>query len=161
MKLIHRLEPLFWILFGAGGFVAAFFLPGLVFCLAIAGPLGWFDPYATDYHRMYGLVSSPVGLKPITRADFDEFVECFRPGAIADREPTWSDDNPDGRWRCYDYEDLLKRDKVSLDLFWLRDESLEDSDSLPEPDVLATEIADDLQAALEQFAGIAQELGED
>ncbi len=61
MNLIHRLEPIFWVLFGAGGFVAALLLPGLIFCLAIAGPLGWFDPYATDYQRMYGLVSSPVG----------------------------------------------------------------------------------------------------
>ena len=61
MKLIHRLEPLFWVLFGAGGFAAALLLPGMIFCIAIAGPLGWFDPYATDYHRMYGLVSNPVG----------------------------------------------------------------------------------------------------
>ena len=99
--------------------------------------------------------------RQITRADFDEFVECYKPGKIADRKPTWSEENPEGRWRSYDYGELLKRDKMSLDLFWLRDESLEDSDNLPEPDVLAAEIADDLQAALEQFAGIAQELSEE
>ncbi|MEI8167819.1 MAG: hypothetical protein WCG26_15665, partial [Chloroflexales bacterium] len=65
---------------------------------------------------------------------------------------------PTGRWRAYSYEELLARDKVSLDLFWLRDESLEDSASLPEPDVLAAEIVQDLQAALAQFAAIAEDL---
>ena len=49
---------------------------------------------------------------------------------------------------------------ANLDLFWLRDESLEDSANLPEPDVLAAEIVEDLRAALEQFATIAEELGE-
>jgi type I restriction enzyme M protein len=54
----------------------------------------------------------------------------------------------------------MARDKANLDLFWLRDESLEDSANLPDPDVLAAEIVEDLQAALAQFAAIAEELGE-
>jgi len=53
---------------------------------------------------------------------------------------------------------LLKRDKVNLDIFWLRDESLEDSANLPDPDVLALEIAEELEAALEQFSAIAEDL---
>jgi len=65
---------------------------------------------------------------------------------------------PDGRWRVFDYDELLKRDKVNLDIFWLRDKSLEESDDLPEPDVLAQEIADDMQTALEQFSAIAEKL---
>ncbi len=65
---------------------------------------------------------------------------------------------PDGRWRAFDYDDLMKRDKANLDIFWLKDKSLADGDNLPEPDVLAQEIADDLQTALDQFAGIAAEL---
>jgi len=97
---------------------------------------------------------------PIHRSDFDEFVKLFKPGAMHKRKATWSDENPDGCWRCYDYEDLLKRDKLSLDLFWIRDDSLEDSASLPDPDVLAAEIVEDLQDALEQFAGIAAALEE-
>jgi len=95
----------------------------------------------------------------IKRSDFDEFVDLFKPGAIHKRKPTWSDAKPDGRWRSFDYEDLLKRDKLSLDLFWIKDESLEDSESLPAPDVLAAEIVEDLQDALEQFTGIAAALG--
>ena len=62
------------------------------------------------------------------------------------------------RFKCFSYEDLLKRDKVNLDIFWLKDESLEDSANLPAPDVIAAEIAEDLQAALDQFALIASDL---
>lgn len=66
-----------------------------------------------------------------------------------------------GRWRCYDYADLIARDKASLDIFWLKDDSLEDSDKLPEPGVIAAEIVQDLEAALEQFRLIAEDLGEE
>lgn len=95
---------------------------------------------------------------PIRRDDFAEFIELFQAGAIGKRKATWSPENPDGRWRAYDYEELLKRDKLSVDLFWIKDESLEDSASLPDPDLLAAEIVEDLQDALEQFAGIAAAL---
>ncbi len=64
----------------------------------------------------------------------------------------------EGRWRCYDYDELIARDKASLDIFWLKDESLADSDNLPPPDVIAQEIVDDLEAALEQFRLIAGDL---
>src|SRR6185295_10099637 len=93
-----------------------------------------------------------------TRDDFNEFVECYQPGAMHKRKETWSQENPDGRWRCYDYEELTKRDKLSLDLFWVKDKSLTDTDSLPAPDIIAAEIVDDLQSALEQFTKIANRL---
>jgi type I restriction enzyme M protein len=96
---------------------------------------------------------------PLRRDDLDDFVQCFRPENRYERSSTWSEATPDGRWRSYSYEELLHRNKVSLDLFWLRDESLEDSANLPDPDVLAAEIAEDLKAALDQFAQIAEELG--
>ena len=96
---------------------------------------------------------------PLARADLDEFVACYNPLNRHDRVPTWSAANPEGRWRSYDYhDDLLRRDKLSLDLFWLQDTSLEDAANLPEPDLLAAEIADDLLAAYEQFAAIAADL---
>jgi hypothetical protein len=81
---------------------------------------------------------------------------CGRPCSI---RPTWSEDNPEGRWRCHGYDELLKRDKLSLDLIWIEDKSLTDTDALPEPHILATEIADDLEAALEQFTKIAARFG--
>jgi type I restriction enzyme M protein len=112
---------------------------------------------------------------PLKRADLDEFVESYNPTNRQDRNPTWSDssspsmeplhsdipvqhDNPNGRWRAYDYDEIINRDKASLDIFWLKDESLEDSDNLPEPDIIAAEIVEDLQAALEQFKEIADDL---
>jgi type I restriction enzyme M protein len=91
---------------------------------------------------------------PLKRADLDEFVACFSPENRHERK----EGGAESRWRSFAYEELLKRDKLNLDIFWLRDKSLEDSENLPEPDVLAQEIADDLQTALEQFAAIAAEL---
>jgi type I restriction enzyme M protein len=98
--------------------------------------------------------------KPLVRADLDEFVACFRSGDRPSRAPTWSEANPAGRWRAYDYDELVARDKCSLDLFWLRDESLEASENLPEPDVLAGEIAENLRSALALFEEVAADLGE-
>jgi type I restriction enzyme M protein len=95
---------------------------------------------------------------PIRDDDFAEFTACYKPGREHERVPTWNLENPDGRWRSYDYDDLVKRDKLSLDLFWIRDRSLTDVDALPAPDVIAAEIADDLEAALEQFTRIAARL---
>lgn len=96
--------------------------------------------------------------KRMTRADLDEFVACYRPGDRNQRQATWSETTPEGRWRPYSYEEILARDKVSLDLFWLRDESLEDSASLPEPHLLAQEIADDLRSALAQIEDVLGDL---
>ena len=95
---------------------------------------------------------------PLKRGDLDEFVKCYNPENRHERKPTWSEKNPDGRWRAFDYEELINRDKASLDIFWLKDESLEESDNLPEPDVIAREIVEDLESALEQIKEIAEDL---
>ena len=79
----------------------------------------------------------------------------IRSAAMHKRKATWTEAKPDGRWRCFDYDELLKRDKLSLDLFWIKDQSVEGSSTLPDPDVLAQEIVDDLEDALEQFTSIA------
>jgi len=97
---------------------------------------------------------------PLKREDLDEFVKCCNPKNRHKRKPTWSEKKPDGRWRSYDYDELINRDKASLDIFWLKDESLEDSENLPDPEILAQEIVEDLEAALEQFRQIAEDLGE-
>jgi type I restriction enzyme M protein len=96
---------------------------------------------------------------PMKREDLDEFVACYNPNNRHDRKATWSEKNPEGRWRIYGYEELVARDKASLDIFWLKDESLADSDNLPAPEVIAQEIVEDLEAALEQFRLIAGDLG--
>ena len=74
------------------------------------------------------------------------------------REATWSENNPDGRWRSYSLDEIQKRDKLSLDLFWIKDKSLTDTESLPAPDILAAEIADELESAFELFCKIAAKL---
>ena len=106
---------------------------------------------------------------PLKFEDLDGFVKCYngnldRPDKQAGgnrhtRKATWSDKKPDGRWRAYDYDELIARDKASLDIFWLKDDSIEDSANLPNPDIIAQEIVDDLEAALEQFRLIANDLG--
>ncbi len=94
----------------------------------------------------------------LQRSDLDDFVACYKPGEPHKRRPTWSPKTPEGRWRPYTLEEILQRDKCSLDLFWLKDESLEGSDNLPEPGVIAAEIVEDLKAALEQFAEVELDL---
>jgi len=95
---------------------------------------------------------------PLKRSDLDDFVKCYHRENRHDRTPTWSPECPDGRWRSFTLEELLQRDKVSLDISWLKDESLEESANLPDPDVIAAEIAEDLRAALEQFESITEDL---
>jgi len=62
------------------------------------------------------------------------------------------------RFKAFTCEQIMQRDKVSLDIFWLKDDSLEDSENLPAPEVIAREIVENLEAALEQFRGIEEEL---
>ena len=81
----------------------------------------------------------------------DDFVACYNPEDRHEREET-------ERFRRFSYDDLMKRDKVSLDTFWLRDESMEDSANLPPPGQIAEEIVEDLRAALEQLEEIAADL---
>lgn len=90
--------------------------------------------------------------------DLQEFIECYNPQNRYSRKETWSEANPEGRWRKYGYEEILARDKTSLDIFWLKDDSLADLDNLPDPDVLALEIVENLESVLESFRGLAGEL---
>jgi type I restriction enzyme M protein len=95
----------------------------------------------------------------MTRADLDEFVGCYKPENRNKRKALWDAEKaPEARWRVFTYEELLARDKVSLDIFWLKDESLEDSANLPDPHILAEEIADDLRSALEQIESVLGDL---
>lgn len=113
----------------------------------------WIYDLRTNKH--FTLKTNPMRVE-----DLGEFVDLYNPANRNDRKPTWSTENPEGRWRAYDYDELIVRDKASLDIFWLKDESLADSDNLPAPEVIAQEIVEDLEAALEQFRLIAADLGE-
>ena len=89
--------------------------------------------------------------RQLVRSDLDDFVTCYNPDNRQERKET-------DRFKSFTYEDVLARDKASLDILWLRDESLEDTDNLPPPEVIAAEIVEDLQAALAEFAAVAESL---
>jgi type I restriction enzyme M protein len=89
---------------------------------------------------------------PLRREHLDEFVSLYMPEARHQREES-------ERFKRFTYDELLARDKVSLDITWLRDESLEDVDNHPPPEVIAQEIVEDLEAALAEFSQIAASLG--
>ncbi len=89
---------------------------------------------------------------PLRVDDLQDFITCYHPENRHERQES-------ERFRAFPYDDLLQRDKVSLDIFWLKDDSLEDSNALPTPEVLAAEIVENLEAALAQFSSIYAELG--
>ncbi|MYG37893.1 MAG: N-6 DNA methylase, partial [Synechococcus sp. SB0676_bin_10] len=104
----------------------------------------WYYNYRTNVHHT-------LKQKPLTYAHLEDFVACYNPVDRHGRKPTWSDEAEDGRWRAYECEELLSRDKASLDLFWLRDASMTDLNNLPDPDVLVEEIMENLRSALTHF----------
>lgn len=91
--------------------------------------------------------------------DLREFIDCYNPSDRRKRKETWhAEKNPEGRWRKYTYKELAARDKTSLDVFWLKDDSLADLDNLPEPELLAEEIIENIEAGLVRFRMVAGEL---
>lgn len=95
---------------------------------------------------------------PLKDADLDDFVTCYNPDNRHERTETYSEENPDGRWRKFSIEEILKRDKTSLDIFWVKDKSLADLDNLPAPEELAADIIENLQSALTSFAELQAQL---
>ena len=89
---------------------------------------------------------------PLRRADLDDFVRAYKPG-----EPR-SERTESERWKAFTYDEIIARDKANLDITWLKDDSLEDLDNLPSPDVIAREIVEDLTAALAEFEAVAAAL---
>ena len=87
----------------------------------------------------------------MTDAGLQDFITCYNPKNRYQRMETWSEENPEGRWRKFSVEEILERDKTSLDIFWIKDKSLADLDNLPAPEELAADIIENLQSALESF----------
>jgi type I restriction enzyme M protein len=108
----------------------------------------WYYDYRTNIHHT-------LKKKPLRFENLKEFIKCYNPENRHKRKATWDEKtNPEGRWRKFTYEELIARDKTSLDLFWLKDKSLTDLDNLPEPDDLAEEIIENLEAGLNSFREI-------
>lgn len=88
---------------------------------------------------------------PLKKEDLDDFIKCYNPENRYQRKET-------ERFKCFNYEDILKRDKTNLDIFWIKDDSLENLDNLPNPEIIASEITEELENALEQLKEINEDL---
>ncbi len=114
----------------------------------------WYYDYRTNIHHT-------LKKKPLRFEDLQEFITCYNPLNRHERKETWNEQsNPEGRWRKFSFDQIAARDKTSLDIFWLKDKSLADLDNLPEPDVLAGEIVENLEAGLNSFREIAAALSD-
>lgn len=108
----------------------------------------WMYDFRTNIH--FTLKKNPLKLE-----DLKDFIACYKPGNRHTRTETFhAKSNPEGRWRKFSYEEIISRDKTSLDITWIKDKSLADLDNLPDPDELAIEIIENLEAGLESFRGI-------
>jgi len=106
----------------------------------------WIYDLRTNQH--FTLKTNPLATKDLT-----DFIKVYNPGKLAKRKET-------ERFKKFTYDEIVARDKANLDILWLKDESLEDTENLPAPDILAAEIVESLEAALEQFRGVADALAE-
>jgi type I restriction enzyme M protein len=104
----------------------------------------WVYDFRTNQHFTQKTMS-------MKRGNLDEFVECYQPGNRGERKES-------ERFKAYTYEELMARDKVNLDLIWLKDDSLEDAANLAAPEVIAREIMENLESALTEFSAIVEAL---
>ena len=104
----------------------------------------WIYDYRTNVHHT-------LKKNPLRFADLEDFIRCYNPENRFQRKETWSEENPEGRFRKFTYEEITARDKTNLDIFWLKDKSLADLENLPDPDILASEIIENIEASLENF----------
>ena len=108
----------------------------------------WYYDYRTNIHHT-------LKKKPLRYEDLQDFIVCYNPVNRHQRTETWHEqNNPEGRWRKFTHAQIAARDKTSLDIFWLKDKSLADLDNLPEPDDIAAEIIDNVEAGLACFREI-------
>lgn len=98
----------------------------------------WFYDLRTNKHFT-------LKQRPLTLADLQDFIKCYNAKRRKESE----------RFKFFKYKDLIARDKASLDIFWLKDDSLDNLDNLPPPDILQQEIIDHLEAALASFRDVA------
>jgi len=115
------------------------------------------EVYVYDYRTN---VHHTLKKKPLQLEDLREFITLYNPENRNKRKETYSAANEEGRWRKFSYADIIARDKTNLDIFWLKDKSLADLDNLPDPDVLANEIIENIEAGLESFREVAGIVGE-
>lgn len=112
----------------------------------------WVYDYRTNIHHT-------LKKNPLKLSDLKDFIALYNPENRHKRTETYNaETNPEGRWRKFGYDEIIARDKTSLDITWLKDKSLADLDNLPDPDVLATDIIENIEAGLDSFRAIIASL---
>ena len=134
---------------------------GIFYAQGVKANVLFFDkfPPLEDEHRTNDVwvydFRTNINLSLVTNSLNDEhlkdFIKCYCADNISKRQETWSEENPDGRWKKFTYDEIIKRDKTNLDITWIKDESLADLENLPEPDELAQNIIENLEEALSIF----------
>lgn len=108
----------------------------------------WVYDFRTNIH--FTLKKNPLKFE-----DLRDFIKCYNSENIHKRTETWNaESNPEGRWRRFSYDEITERDKTNLDITWIKDKSLANLDNLPDPDELANDIVENLEAALESFKNV-------
>ena len=97
---------------------------------------------------------------PLTFEDLADFIKCYNPENRNLRTETWSESNPEGRWRKFTYDEIIARDKTNLDIFWIKDKTLTDLDKLPDPEDITNSIIENLQQSLNCFSKIITTYGQ-
>ncbi len=107
----------------------------------------WIYDFRTNVHMT-------LKTKRLKKSDFDNFIELYKAGDRSKRRESKKNE----RWKSFKYDEIIARDKTNLDIFWMKDDSLEDTENLPAPAVLAAEIIEQLEAALEEFRSVEEVL---
>lgn len=112
----------------------------------------WIYDYRTNIHHT-------LKKKSLMYENFKEFIECYNSQNIEDRKENWHEHkNPDGRWRKFSINNILKRDKTNLDILWINDHSLTDLENLPDPDLISSEIIENIESSLNNLREISSSL---
>ena len=105
----------------------------------------WFYDYRTG-------VKHTLATNPMQRHHLDDFVECYKSENILARQETYdSESNPNGRWRKYNVDDILKRDKTSLDITWIKQNDDDNDYTLAELMALIQEKSDNISKAVAEL----------
>jgi len=104
----------------------------------------WIYDYRTN-------IKPTLKTNPLKKDDLNDFIKAYNPDNRHKRKET-------DRFKKFTYDEIISRDKTSLDIFWLKDDSLADLDNLPDPDVLALDIIENIEAALNNFKSIVEKL---
>lgn len=114
----------------------------------------WYYDYRTN-------ISHTLKKRPLQPENLQEFCACYLAKKRGGRKEAWKKKNPRGRWRKYSYGEIVSRDKINLDIVWLKDDSLIDLKNLPEPNILLNDIIENIESSLDSLKEMKDRIDED